>query len=87
MERNVFYCIYHVEMNELWIGLNMCTKFGIHLDCGCNCEEVCQSTSLDSSVCVTSMATYSSLIALWELVVCPCQEFLEWHARECLLGV
>jgi hypothetical protein len=19
-------------------------------------------------------------------VVCPCQEFLKWHARECLLG-
>jgi hypothetical protein len=40
-ERNVYCCIYHVEMNELQIGKNnMCTKVGIHLDCGYNCEEV-----------------------------------------------
>ncbi len=59
---------------------NMCTKFGIHLDCGCNCEEVCQSTNLDSFVSIVNMATYPSLTTLWESVVYLHQEFLEWHA-------
>jgi hypothetical protein len=42
MECNGYCCIYHVEMSELHIGLNnMRTKFGIHSNCGYNCEEVC----------------------------------------------
>ncbi len=74
--------IYHVEMNELWIGFdNMHTEFGIHVDCGYNCEEICQSTNLDSFVYVVNMAMYPGLNALWELLVCPHQEFSEWYVK------
>jgi len=64
----------------------MCIKSSIHLDCSYNCEEVYQSTNLDSYVCVGNMATYPGLTTLWELVVYPCQKNSKWHARECLLG-
>jgi hypothetical protein len=42
---NIYYYIYHVEINELWIGLNMHTAFGIHSNYGYNCEKVYQSNN------------------------------------------
>jgi hypothetical protein len=42
--------------------------------------------NLDSFVCVGNLTTYPSLTSLWESVVCPYKEFLEWNARECLFG-
>jgi hypothetical protein len=57
-EHNVCYYIYHVEMNELQIGLNnMCTTSGIHSNYACNCEEVCQSNNLDSFIWDGSLNT------------------------------
>lgn len=86
-EHNVCYCIYHVEMNELQIGLNnMCTTFGIHSNYGCNWEEFYQSNNLNSFICDGSLNTYLNLTSLWESVVYPREELSKWHARECLLG-
>ncbi len=43
-------------------------------------------TNLDYSIHVGSLTTYPSLTSLWESVVCPYKEFLEWNTRDCLFG-
>jgi len=70
-EHNIYYYIYHAEMNKLHIGLNMHTTSNIHWNYGYNCEEVYQSNNLNSSICYGSLNknTYPNLISLWELVV------------------
>ncbi len=69
-ERNVCWCIYHVEFDELWKGLNyMCTSFGIHSQSQCDydCKEICRSTdgTKGYDACMGSSTTYVRLIVLW----------------------
>ena len=87
-ERNVFCCIYHVEFQELLQGLNyMRLQSGIHFvgTCTtCNCHEVCTAPSSNGTGCHGKTMTYSGTTALWESVVCPKDEFDQWHSRDCL---
>jgi hypothetical protein len=66
----------------------MHTKFGIHSNsqCQCSCEEICQSINEESFKCVGALTTYPTLTSLWELVVCPCDEYSKWHDKDYLLG-
>jgi hypothetical protein len=78
-----------LEIDELQGALNnMRTKFGIHFNsCDCFCEIFCQSADEESSKCVGALTTYPTLtIFLWELVVCPYDEYSEWHNKDCLLS-
>jgi hypothetical protein len=61
-------------------------KSGIHSQCDCECEEICESATVESNACIGSSTTYVGPIVLWESIVCPSYELLEWHVRDYLLG-
>jgi hypothetical protein len=44
----------------------MCMKFGIHSQCDCECDESCESTTVEFNACIGSSTTYVGLIVLWE---------------------
>jgi hypothetical protein len=87
-EWNVCCYIYHVEIDELQGALNnMHTKSRIHFSsCDYFCEEICQPTYEESSECVGALTTYPTLTSLWESVVYPRDDYLEWYNKDCLLG-
>jgi hypothetical protein len=73
-EWNACYCIYHVELEELWVALNkMWLNFSIHFEshCECSCEDVYQYGIIETNICIGSHATYLGLIALWEFMLSP----------------
>lgn len=71
-ERNTYCCIYHVELNELQIGLNKMrtdtTCLYIKKVFVCKCTSICLHSHL--SMCGAINKVYAGLIELWELVVC-----------------
>jgi hypothetical protein len=88
-EWNACYWIYHVELEELRVALNnMWLNFSIHSEpqFKCSCEDVYQSGTIETNICIGFHATYLRLTTLWEYVVCPQDEFSKWHAKECWLG-
>lgn len=88
-EQNVCCCIYHVEFDDLFQGLNyLRLQFGFHAKgiCNCNCNEVCTPPTSTGIGCHGKFLTYIGTTALWESVVCPKGEFQEWHSRDCLYG-
>jgi len=88
-ERNIYYCIYYVEFQELLQGLNYMRLWsGIHFACTytCDCDEVCAAPIADGIGCHGKTMMYPETTALWESVVCPKGEFNQWHSRDCLYG-
>jgi hypothetical protein len=85
-DRNTCCCIYHVELNELRVVLNlMRTKSTIYdtKRCGCHYDNVC---SQHGQPCQASSIVYKGITHLWEDVVCPKGELEEWHKCKCLFG-
>jgi hypothetical protein len=86
-ERNVCCCIYHVEMQELLVGFNyMIEKSSLHSQsvCECECEELC--CSYHRSNCAGSLAVFSGVTAMSEMILCPKPENAKWYTRDCLFG-
>jgi hypothetical protein len=61
-DHNVYYCIYHVELDELQQGLNhMRMKSSIHSDsqCDCTCDNICEPTTIEGfNACTISSIMY-----------------------------
>ncbi len=78
---NVCCCIYHVEMEELKVGLNHTKqKSRLHLESHCDCEAICGSTHESPFTCVGSHAICLGKIRLWETIMCYKDPHYEWHA-------
>jgi hypothetical protein len=73
-KRNTYYCIYHVELNELLLALNKMHGAG----------QVCSHE--DGARCAASNTVYKGLTDFWQGIVCPKGEFEEWHDLHCLFG-
>jgi hypothetical protein len=76
-------------MEELRMGFNyMQKKLGLHsnIDCFYFCEEVYQPIDGYNQGCISSLGTISRLTTMWESIVCPHDQFPEWHRRDCLMG-
>jgi hypothetical protein len=86
-ERNMYCCIYHVKMEELQIGFNhMRLRSGLHSrSCNCSCE-VCRPDGDGDCNCTMPCLTYAETTESQEAILCPREEFSEWHARACLFG-
>jgi hypothetical protein len=74
-------CIYHTKINELQLALNqMQTDHnGLHGNlevCDCACGVICGS---DGQSCQASNNVCKGIIQLWEVIVCPKNEFDEWY--------
>ncbi len=85
-DQNICCCIYHVELNELRLALNLVrTNNTIHdtKRCGCHCDNVC---SHHGQPCQASCVVYKWITHLWEDVVCPKGGLEEWQKRKCLFG-
>lgn len=65
---------------------HMCQKFGLHSDSHYDCEAICENNDGLNTNCMASHATFPSLIALWETIVCPKDLHLEWHSQDCVFG-
>jgi hypothetical protein len=86
-ERNVYYCIYHVEMEELKVGFNhMWQKSELQSSSHCDydCEEICEYVDGLTIGYMDSQATYSKVIKMWESIACPKDHNFEWHAQNCI---
>ncbi len=70
-------CIYHMELNELKLGLNNMRGQG-------NSTKVCKYHKHE--VCAPCKGSYKGITCLWEFVVCLKGDFDEWHKKECLYG-
>jgi len=78
---------YHIEMEELKVQFNhMRQKFGLYSEIHCQCKAICGTTNDSPTSCVGSYAIYPNIIALWEVIVCPKDPHLEWHAGDCMFG-
>jgi hypothetical protein len=73
MQEHNMCCIYHVKIDELWIGLNNMQKI----------YQVCNHSLEDYGA---SSIFYKGITSLWEPIVCPKGELMEWHKNECLYG-
>lgn len=84
---NTCCCKYHQELSDLKQGVNEFREDsqGVHLDCFCICEMVCNS-SLGIRGCSANTMIYGRLTNLWESILCVKDEYQMWHKRECLLG-
>jgi len=70
-EQNVCCCIYHVEMEELWVAFNyMRMKVGLHPleGCFCACEYVCQGFT--EGHCNANACTFTGVTAMLEAILC-----------------
>jgi hypothetical protein len=86
-DRNVCCYIYHVEMEELRVDFNFMRKLsGIHASntCNCDCEEVCGGR--DGCGCKGHFLTFTGTTSMMESILCPLDEFTEWHDRKCVFG-
>jgi hypothetical protein len=73
-------------LNELRLALNLLkTKNTIHelQVCDYHHENVCGH---DGQQCQASSVVYQGIIQLWEAMVCPKDEYEEWHDCTCLFG-
>ncbi len=78
-------CIYHVELDEFWLGLNnRRVKFGLHhnVECECRCSFTCHHAS--QSTCGVSSKVYKGIIEMWQMIICEKKEEEEWHKKQCL---
>ncbi len=85
-DRNTYCCIYHVELNELRLALNLLKiKNTIHelQVCDCHHENVCGH---DGQQCQASSVVYQGIIQLWEAIMCPKDEYEKWHDYAHLFG-
>ncbi len=76
-DQNTCCCIYHVELDELKLGLNNMRGQG-------NFEKVC--IHHEHEVCAPCKIFYKGTTSLWESIVCPKSEFDECYNKECLYG-
>jgi hypothetical protein len=72
-EHNTCCYIYHVKIDELWIGLN-------------NMQKKFQVWSHPLENCVAYSIFYKGITSLWETIVCPKGELMECHKRDCMFG-
>ncbi len=82
-EQNTCYCIYHVELDELQLGLNnLRVKFEPHHsgECECRCSYVCFHASHFG--CGASSKVFESITKMWQLIVCEKGEEEEWHKKK-----
>jgi hypothetical protein len=56
-----------------------------HSECTYICE-VCQPIDDYNQGCIGSHGTFKNLTTILESIICPWDQFLEWHGRECLRG-
>jgi hypothetical protein len=86
-EKNVCCCIYHVKMEELRIGFNhLRLRSSLHSQ-SCDCSyEVCRPDEDGECKCTAPCLTYAGTTELQEAILCPREEFSEWHAQACLFG-
>ncbi len=85
-DKNTHCCIYHTKMNELRLAFNiMRTRGVVHENQICDYAygDVC---GFDGQPCQTSGKVYKGITQMWETIVCPKNEFDEWHKRICLFG-
>jgi hypothetical protein len=86
-KRNTCCCIYHIEMEELRLGLNnMKVKSSLHHSDECECQ--CSYVSLHSNqyACGASSKAYKGTTNMWQMIVCEKLEEEEWHKKKCLYG-
>lgn len=76
-EWNTCDCIYHVELDELKLGLYNMWRQG-------NYEKVCRHH--EHKVCAPCKVSYKSITCLWESIVCRKSDFDEWHKKKCMYG-
>jgi hypothetical protein len=76
-DRNTCCYIYHVELDELKLGLNITQGQG-------NSKKVCNHH--EHKVCAPCKVFYKGITCLWESIVCPKGDFDEWYKKECLYG-
>ncbi len=74
---NTCYYTYHVELDELRLGLNNMQRQG-------NFEKVCSHH--EHKVCAPCKVFYKGITCLWESIVCPKGDFDEWYKKKCLYG-
>jgi len=75
---------------EFLDGLNlMRLKLRLHnfYTCTCDCEEICKPVEVSGNGFEGKEVRYTRTTELWESIVCPKDEFTEWHARDCLFSL
>jgi hypothetical protein len=81
---NVCCCQYHVEIDMLKDAVNKFRKFQhCKEDCTCNCS-ACSSSTTES--CVASRNLIKSVRVWMDGALCPKQEGMEFHLKNCILG-
>jgi hypothetical protein len=78
-ECNVYYYIYHVEIDELWQGLSyMLVKFGFHYESQCDYrrDEICESIGIKGcNACTCISTTYVGLLYFGNQLFAPVMSF------------
>ncbi len=74
---NTCFYIYHVEVDELQLGLNNMCRHHKSL-------KVC--THHEDEVCAPCNALYKGTTSLWESIICSKKNYDEWHIKECFYG-
>lgn len=96
-EWNTCTCRYHTELGELLIGFNNMRTVGkgVHGQCQCLCEEVCQRNSIQPCEeghsylpqhCGAHLHRFERMSSLWTTILCPQPMWSKWFKRECLMG-
>jgi len=87
-ERNTCCCIYHVEIDQLQLGLNnMNATFELHgiKKCNCTCPYICLKNVNQFSSNVIYFV-YPCITMTWQILICPKKYEDEWHHKKCLYG-
>jgi hypothetical protein len=90
-EWNTSTCRYHIELNELKLGLSSMQTIGkeVHSGCNCSCETICKhelNVVLGKLYCITYLQVYTTMTFLWSLILCAKDETIEFHKRGCIMG-
>jgi len=72
-------CIYHVELDELRVGLNNLQGQTNHSSKVCNQHEY--------EACAPCKMFYKGTTSLWQFVVCPKAKFDEWHRKNACMEI
>lgn len=60
-------------------------RFGLHnASCGCSCP-ICHVAS-HPGICGSMQHTYTGVTAIWESLLCPKKQGVEYHSYPCLMG-
>jgi hypothetical protein len=77
-DKNTCCCIYHIELNELRLALNLLKTNNLVHDvqfCGYHYGNICDH---DGQQCQASYVVYKGITQLWEAIMCPKGEYEEW---------